>query len=65
LKLNGTHQIIVYTDDFNILGGNVHKRKTQKLLVVANELTGLEVKKLIKLSIWPYLEIRMKDKVTI
>jgi hypothetical protein len=31
LKLNGTSQIIVYTDDFNILGGSVHERKIQKL----------------------------------
>ena len=25
LKLNGTHQLLVYTDDFNILEGSVHK----------------------------------------
>jgi hypothetical protein len=32
LKLNGTHQLLVYVDDVNILGGSVHtKRKTQKL----------------------------------
>jgi hypothetical protein len=24
LKLNGTHQLLVYTDDVNILGGSVH-----------------------------------------
>jgi hypothetical protein len=24
LKLNGTHQILVYVDDVNILGANVH-----------------------------------------
>ena len=27
LKLNGTHQILVYVDDVNILGGNVHNIK--------------------------------------
>jgi len=43
LKLNGTHQIKVYTDDFNILGGSEHERKTHKLLVVSNEEIGLEV----------------------
>jgi hypothetical protein len=31
LKLNGTHQILVYDDDVNLLGGSVHtaKKKTQ------------------------------------
>jgi hypothetical protein len=24
LKLNGTHQLLVYADDVNILGGSVH-----------------------------------------
>jgi hypothetical protein len=24
LKLNGTHQLLVYVDDVNILGGSVH-----------------------------------------
>jgi hypothetical protein len=27
LKLNGTYQLLVYTDDVNILGGNVHAVK--------------------------------------
>ena len=31
LKLNGTHQILVYADDVNILGTSVHTtRKKQK-----------------------------------
>jgi hypothetical protein len=27
LKLNGTHQLLVYADDVNILGGSVHTTK--------------------------------------
>jgi hypothetical protein len=44
LKLNGTHQLLVYADDGNILGGSVHsiKKNTEALLVASKE-TGLEV----------------------
>jgi len=33
LKLNGTHQLLAYADDVNILGGNVHtvKEKAETL----------------------------------
>ena len=32
LKLNGAHQLLVYADDVNMLGGSVHAiRKTQKV----------------------------------
>ena len=34
LKLNGTHQLLAYADDVNILGGSVHTiQRTQKVLV--------------------------------
>ena len=29
LKLNGTHQVLVYANDVNILGGSVHSIKTK------------------------------------
>ena len=33
LKLNGTHQLLVYADDVDILGGSVHsvKKNTEAL----------------------------------
>ena len=32
LKLNGTHQVLAYADDVNILGGSIHTlKKMQKL----------------------------------
>jgi sorting nexin-29 len=46
LKLNGTHQLLVYADDVNILGGRVHAtsiKKNTKALVVASKEIGLEV----------------------
>jgi len=42
LKLNGTHQLLVYADDVNILGGSVHTVNTEALFVASKE-TGLEV----------------------
>jgi len=44
LKLNGTHQLLVYADDVNILGGSVHTiQKNAEALVVASKEIGLEV----------------------
>jgi hypothetical protein len=31
LKLNGTHQLLVYAEDVYIVGGSVHNLKKQKL----------------------------------
>jgi hypothetical protein len=30
LKLNGTHQFLVYADDVNILGGSIHSIKKRR-----------------------------------
>jgi hypothetical protein len=44
LKLNGTHQLVVYADDVSILGGSVHTVKENAVaLVVASQGIGLEV----------------------
>ena len=44
LKLNGTHQFLVYDDDVNILGGSVHTVKENgEALVAATKEIGLEV----------------------
>jgi hypothetical protein len=44
LKLNGTHQLMAYTDDVNILGENVVtiQKKTEAVLGASKEV-GLEV----------------------
>ena len=44
LKKNGAHQLLVYADDVNILGGSVHtvKENTEYLIVASKEI-GLEV----------------------
>ena len=44
LKLNGTHQLLVYADNVNILGGSVRtiKEKAEAFVVASKEI-GLEV----------------------
>jgi hypothetical protein len=44
LKLNGTHQLLAYVDDVNILGESVYtvKENAESLVVAAKEI-GLEV----------------------
>ena len=44
LKLYGTHQLLAYADDVNILGGSVHNiKKNAEALVAATKEIGLEV----------------------
>jgi hypothetical protein len=40
LKLNGTHQLLAYADDVNILGGSVHtvKENAEALVVATKEI---------------------------
>ena len=65
MKLNVTHQILVYGDDVNILGGNVHTiKKDAEALAVASKETEIEVNA-DKISTWSCLEIRMQDKFVV
>jgi hypothetical protein len=44
LKLNGTHQLLTYVDEVNILGGSVQTvKENAEALVVATKEIGLEV----------------------
>jgi len=44
LKLNGTHQLLAYADDVNILGGSIHiLKENAETLVAATREIGLEV----------------------
>ena len=44
MKLNGTHQLLAYADDVNILGGSIHTLKENaEALVAATWEIGLEV----------------------
>jgi hypothetical protein len=54
LKLNGKHQLLVYVDDINILGGSVHTiKENAERLVMANKEVGLDVKMLkVKGHLW-------------
>jgi hypothetical protein len=44
-KLNGTHQLLAYADDVNLLGDNIDtmKRNTETLIDASKEV-GLEIK---------------------
>jgi len=42
LKWNGTHQVLVYVDDVNMLGGNIRTiKKNTNALVAASKEKGL------------------------
>ena len=45
LKLNFTHQLLVYADDVKILGGSVHTiKENAEALIVASKEIGLDVR---------------------
>jgi hypothetical protein len=54
LKLNGSYKLLVYTDDRNLLGGNVNV--IQKTEIGTSKEAGLEVStKQIKYVFMPHL----------
>ena len=65
MKLNGTHQHLVYAVDINTLCRSVHtiKKNTEAVVVLVRTLD--EMSMLIKLSTWSCLDIRMQDEVMI
>jgi hypothetical protein len=45
LKLNGTHQLLAYTDFVNLLGDNIDTtKKNTETLIDASKEAGLEIK---------------------
>jgi len=60
LKVNGTHQLLAYADDVNILGGSIHTlNENVEALVAATREIGLEVSADKTMSC---LEMRMQDE---
>ena len=44
MELSGTHQLLVYADDVNILGGSIHSMKKNAVaLIAASKETGLDL----------------------
>jgi hypothetical protein len=44
LKLNGTHQLLAYADDVNLLGDNIDTiKKNTETLIDASKQVGLEI----------------------
>jgi hypothetical protein len=44
LKLNGTHHLLIYAEDVNILGGSIYTiRKNRQALVIISKEIGLEM----------------------
>jgi hypothetical protein len=49
LKLNGTHQLLAYADDVNILVDNIDTvKKNAETLIDANKEVGLEIMMLVR-----------------
>jgi hypothetical protein len=64
LKINGTHRLLVYADDVNLLGDNIDTiKKNIQTLIDANKEVGLEVN--AGKTIFFYLVTRIQGKIVI
>jgi hypothetical protein len=45
LKLNGTHKLLVYVDDVNLLGNKINIKKNTNASIHTSKEDGLEVDK--------------------
>jgi hypothetical protein len=64
LKLNGTHQLLVYTDDMNILRGNIGTiKKIIETLTDATKEVGLDVDAENTKYVYCCLVTRMQGKI--
>jgi hypothetical protein len=66
-KLNGTHQLLIFANYVNLLGGNMYTvAKNAVILLVASKVVGLGVNaKKTFLSVCFCLVNRLQDSVTV
>jgi len=64
LKLRGTHQLLVYTDNVNLLGDNMNTVEKTQVFLKANMEVGLEVNAEGAQCIYSCIISRMQVKIT-